>query len=60
VTVDGGKGPDTWMQSQTLFQNTFNGGPPIEIGIEKDLPDVAPTDKDVEPAFGWLSGLFGL
>ena len=48
------------MQSQTLFPNTFNGGAPIEIGIEKDLPDVAPTDPAVDAAFRWLAGLFGL
>ena len=62
VTVNGTNGITTLtQQAQNLVPNVLNAVLPIVTGIENDLQNVvAPTEKDIEAAFGSLEGLLGL
>jgi hypothetical protein len=60
VIIDGGKGTDTFLQSQSLFPNSFTAGNPTLTSIEVNMPNVSPSDAIVTTNFGWLTTLLGL
>jgi hypothetical protein len=57
VKVDGGGGSDTFFQSESVFPNTYNGGPPVLKSIETETPNALPTDQEIIDCFDWVLDL---
>jgi hypothetical protein len=57
VTINGGPGNDTFVQTQVPFANDFAGGAPILNSVETSSEVSAP---DFVAAFPWVSSLLGV